>query len=268
MNRKNNSLIRNYNANSRTDSVLAELKQRGYISIKDLAVKFGVSEMTIRRDFKVLSKNGKNAITNINGTLVYESSFGQQNRYELDTEQVKNNDEKKAIGKFAASLVSANDIIIIDTGTTTAHIAANLSANMEITAVCYNSNILMQLLRFPNIRIKLAGGDYHANTQLFESSQGVSYIRETRAHKVFVSAAGIHKDLGLTCIEGYETETKKAVLQSAAQKILVADYTKFGVICSAYFCDLQEVDTIITNKALHQDWVQFISDKGIKLHLV
>ena len=86
--------------------------------------------------------------------------------------------------------------------------------------------------------------------------------------KVFVCAAGIHENLGISCANNYEVATKKAILQSAKQHILVADSSKFGVVRSSYFCNLEDIDTIITDNSLSEEWCSTVSEKKIYLKLV
>ena len=137
---------------------------------------------------------------------------------------------------------------------------------MEI--VLEESNILQQVLQNPNIEIAFSGGHYHTNTQMFESAEGINFIRSVRAHKVFVSAAGIHDQLGVTCINNYEVPTKRAVLLSAAEHILVADSSKFGLVRSAFVAPLTSVNEIVTDSGISDEWKNIIKDMGIKLHIV
>ena len=58
------------------------------------------------------------------------------------------------------------------------------------------------------------------------------------------------------------------MLQSARHHILVADSSKFGVIRSSYFCDLDEIDEIITDENLPDKWVNLIERRNILLHRI
>jgi len=245
------------------------LKVRNFVSIKELASMLGVSEMTIRRDLKILEQN--RIAENIYGTTVYNPAHTvtkSDNEYNFFTELEKQDTQKDSIGKFAASLVEQGDIIIVDTGTTTERIVPHLPTNKDITVLCYNINVLMELRRNPGVKMMFAGGYYHSNTQMFESAEGISFIRSLRAQKVFVSAAGIHEGLGVTCIENYEVPTKRAILKSSLEKILVADSSKFDVVRSAYFCDLSQINTIVTDSGLSDEWKHRLTAMGITLHLV
>lgn len=253
----------------RLNRLISILRVRNYVSIKELSQLLEVSEMTVRRDIKILEAN--NIAENIDGTTVYNPAHlgvREEPRYSLDTESTRHNAQKEAIGKYAASLVKKDDIIIIDTGTTTERIVAHLPVNHNLTALCYNINILMELRRNPGVKMIFSGGYYHPNTQMFTCEESVYFIEGIRAQKVFVSAAGVHPRLGVTCANSYEVPVKKAVLGSSLRKILVADSSKFGAVRSAFFCELDEVDDIVTDSHLPQEWRDEITTLGIALHLV
>ena len=254
---------------TRINRLIDILKVRSFVSIKELAVMLNVSEMTIRRDLEILEKN--NISENIYGTTVYNPAhtvMKNDDEYDLLGEGKKKNAQKDDIGRFAASLIEADDIIIIDTGSTTERIAAHLPIDKNISVLCYNINILMELRRNAGVKMLFAGGFYHSNTQMFECPESIDFIKGVRAQKVFVSAAGVHQHLGVTCVNSYEVLAKKAILNSSLQKILVTDSSKFGVVRPAFFCELNEIDIIVTDKALPQEWQERISAAGIVLHMV
>ncbi len=253
----------------RINRLIEILKVRRFVSVKELSGLLGVSEMTIRRDLTILENN--HMAENVYGTTVYNPAHTvskTDNEYNLLTEVEKQNTQKDAIGRFAASLIEPDDIVILDTGTTTEKVAAHIPSNLGITALCYNINILMELRRNVGVRMLFAGGNYHPNTQMFESPEGIEFIRGIRAQKVFVSAAGIHDALGVTCVNSYEVPTKRAILSSSMQHILVADSNKFGTVRSAYFCQLSDIDVVVTDSGLSDDWRARIASLGITLHMV
>ena len=178
------------------------------------------------------------------------------------------NEAKALIGHFAAGLISPGDCVIFDTGTTTEQIARCISPSLEFEALCFTRNILGHLCGLPHATLAMAGGFYHPGTQMFTSDEGVAFIHNIRANKVFISAAGVHEELGISCANSYEVATKRAILKSARQHILVADSSKFGVVRSAYFCDLADIDTVVTDNGLAPEWVSLLKQLGVTLYLV
>ena len=253
----------------RTNKLIEILKEKNGASVKELANILNVSEMTIRRDLKLLNSN--NIVKKVYGATIYNPSNvidKIKSNYDLNNESFKFEIEKDKIGKAAAKLVKNNDVIIIDTGTTTEKLAKNLDDAINLTALFYNINILDALRNKPNVKMIFSGGYYHPNTEMFESPEGISLIKNTRASKVFISAAGVHETLGVTCSNNYEVATKKAILNSSFEKILLLHSDKFGKVNSSYFADLNEFDTIITDANLSDEWKNRIDSLKIKLILV
>lgn len=257
------------NRSTRLNRIVNILKEQRNVTVRALSEQLGVSEMTVRRDLNTLKAD--NLIDHIYGRAVYRGGFASpsgREDYELHTEQIKHNAEKDAIGKFAAGMIEPGDILIVDTGSTTDKLARYVPENQDITVLCYNFNILAQMVRKEGVSVIFAGGYFHASDQMFESAQGIELIRNLRANKLFFSASGIHDKLGITCAHSYEVPTKRAVLGSALTRILIADSSKFGNICTAYFAQLSEVDEIVTDSGLSDEWREAIGRTEIKLHIV
>ncbi|MFA9376148.1 MAG: DeoR/GlpR family DNA-binding transcription regulator [Lachnotalea sp.] len=243
------------------------LKESQGASAKELCLKFNVSEMTIRRDLDLLIS--QNVVINQYGAFFYNDETNNfDDKYALNNAITSNIEEKRRIGNFAASLVKENDILIVDTGSTTEFLARSLQDSLKATILCYNRNILNYLVDKTDISIIFAGGYYHANTEMFESIEGLSLISHTRANKIFVSAAGVHETLGVTCANNYEIATKRTIFKSGVEKILLVDSSKFSVVKSSHFANLEDFDIIITDSGISQEWIEIITSLPIKLHIV
>ena len=245
------------------------LRERKLVSIKDMAHLLGVSEMTVRRDIRQMEMASK--VKNLNGMLISsaDNSFSMLTKqYELHSQAMDQNLEKEAIGAMAATRISTGDSVMLDVGSTVEQIARHVSKDIKFEALCLTLNTMQRLLDKPLATVAVSGGYYQPSTQMFLSDESIRFIRSIRANKVFLSAAGIHEELGISCANHYEVVAKKALLQSARHHILVADSSKFGVIRSAHFCDLNEIDEIITDDRLPDRWVNLIESRNILLHRV
>lgn len=251
----------------RQKELLHILSTQGMLPIKTLSEKLNVSEMTIRRDLNELKDQPvQTSLILPNCNISSERLINSE--YNLLDELKKADDQKERIGAFSASLIQENDVVIIDTGTTTSRILPYIPNEYNLTVLCYSTNILFHLLNKANTNVLFCGGVYHKNAEMFESPEGLKFIERTRANKVFLSAAGIHKDLGITCANNYEIATKNAVINSSVEKILMADSNKFGQVRSSLFCTLSDISTIVTDNNLSEEWQEYILSLGIKLHLV
>lgn len=255
--------------NNRINYLLSRLSIDGFVSIKELSKKLEVSEMTIRRDLRELSKG--NTVTLIPGGAILKRNPPMEideEKYLIQTAESLMLEEKIKISRKAASLVDPNDVIIIDTGSTTENLPKFIRENMPLTVICYALNILFNVYENKNWKLVFPGGYFHNNTLMFESQEGIEIIKKIRANKAFISAAGVSEKLGVTCATAYEKETKRTVIESSDVKILLVDSTKFGKIKISHFADLTDFDIIITDTGISKEFVEIIKNIGIKLYTV
>jgi len=255
--------------NERIKTIINLLKFKNAVSIRELTKQLGVSEMTVRRDLALLENDS--IVELIPGGAIfrtYADSEREQEKYLIANEETRRTREKIRIGRKAASLIETNDTIILDVGSTTEYVAKFLREDLPVTVLCYALNILVEIYRKKQCSPIFAGGYFHDNTLMFESPEGIALVKRTRADKGFISAAGFHNSLGVTCANPYEIETKKAVLSSSRTKILLIDSTKFGKTKIAYFAEALDFDMIITDSEIPDEYRESIENLGIELVIV
>lgn len=253
----------------RLNKIIKIVKSKNGSSIKELAEQLNVSEMTIRRDIKILDENS--VLEVYHGAVVYNPYLDNptidntNDDYNLNLNSKLNDRQKDLIGIAASRLIEADDVIIIDTGTTTEKLSKHLPSDISFTSLVYSSNNFINIMNKNNINLLLSGGLYHRKTGMFESPAGIDFIKNTRANKVFLSAAGVHKNLGITCANSYELATKRLIIKNSIEVILIVDSSKFGCVKAVHFADLKDIDTIITDDGISNEWVSYINDLDINL---
>jgi DeoR family deoxyribose operon repressor len=236
------------------------------VNIRELTKKFEVSEMTIRRDLSLLTK--ENLVDLIPGGAILKRPEDTESRYLVTNEESVRTIEKLKITQRAVSLIEPNETIILDIGTTTEYLAKFLREDAPLTVLCYSLNSLVEVYKKKNCTIIFAGGYFHPQTMMFESAEGIELIKRTRADKAFVSAAGIHDELGVTTVYPHELQAKKTILNSTKNRILVADSSKFGITKSVYFAEIADFQTIITDSGIPDKYAAFVRERGVELIVV
>lgn len=253
----------------RVNQILSVFNEKDCLSVKQLAERLNISEMTVRRDLSAL-QDANIIVRGIKaGTFSLASSSSHiSENYELSLESTKSSAEKDRIGAFAATMIDPGEAVIIDTGTTTIRMVSHIPVDLEFSALCYNFIIFSELMKKKRPELTLVGGQINPATMSFSSTEGLQTIGQFRASKFFVSASGIHEKLGLTC--GYRSElaNKQCAIRSSLNIILLADSSKFGHVRSAYFGELDEIDSIVTDSNISEEWRELIKSKGIKLYIV
>lgn len=226
--------------------------------------------MTIRRDLRFLDE--QQLVHIISGVaFVNEAPQTQldiplaQSGYSISINTKLMQPEKLTIGKAAADLIQEQVVVGIDIGTTTEKLSQQIADDLTFTALVFSANNLLHLLAKPNATILLSGGRFHRDTGMFEQANHLQIIEGTRTTKFFLSAAGIHEDLGITCANEYEVLIKNTMIKNTLKTILVADSSKFGHISGSYVGELARVDTIVTDNNLSVEWRERIVSYNIKL---
>lgn len=180
------------NKPERISCILSILANRVGESISALASEIGVSDMTIRRDLHELSAQGYTTV--INGVAILnDNQDGSKIKkdYFIHDERQSMSGSKEAIGLEACKLIEPNDIILIDTGSTTECMLKHLNLDFPITVVGYTLNTMVACQNRSNISLICGGGFYHRNTELFDSPEGVALISRLNINKCFMAAAGV-----------------------------------------------------------------------------
>src|SRR3712207_2900867 len=107
-------------APQRQAAILDRVRAAGGVRVSELAVEYGVSDMTIRRDLETLAERGLLAKVHGGATTV---SPGSAHEPGFAAKSVQQRGEKAAIAAHAATLVSPGDAIALSAGTTTAELA-------------------------------------------------------------------------------------------------------------------------------------------------
>jgi DeoR family deoxyribose operon repressor len=247
----------------RQKRILALLSDRDEVSVRDIASRLQVSEMTVRRDLSHME--GERLLRRTHGGAVLTEPGALADAYVLGEQTHKNARQKDIIGRKAAELVKAEETIILDSGSTTPYIARHLDREAPLTVICYTFKNALEFLPRKNTNLILLGGYYHRDSNIFHSDECRNLLRTIRADKAFISAAGVDVKLGLTTFFYFEADIKKALLQAAQRVILVADSSKFGKVSTTHFGELSQVHTVITDSGVSVEQRELLQNLGIEL---
>jgi DeoR family deoxyribose operon repressor len=249
----------------RIQRIVEDLRSQasGVASIRELAGRLSVSEMTIRRDLELLARD--NIVRLVHAGAVLVSPEPSAPRYSLAEAGAHMAEEKRRIGRRAAALIQPEDIVIVDSGSTTECLVKAIPDGLPLTLICFSLNVLVAAHRNQACRIVFAGGVLHENTLMFESPEGARLIGRYRANKAFLSASGVSEQLGVTCANSYEVETKQAAIASSLERILVADSSKFGRIHPSHFAELADFSTLVTDAGLPAESAEALRSSGIQV---
>lgn len=244
----------------RFDRTLEMLDSRNFMSISELANIFEVSEMTIRRDLWELDASGKvrlvyGGVTSLNKEGMAASS------YTVDAEQVQHTEEKRRIAQMASTLIAPDDVVFLDSGTTVQYLAECLPPEGAYTFICYSLNTINVISRLPNSSLIAPGGIFSQKSQVFSGPNAVSAMKKYRANKAFIGATGYEIKHGLTCAFVEDSALKEAAIEASVERILLLDSSKFGLVSTCSFADLESFNRVITDAGVSSQYLKHLQAK-------
>ena len=218
-------------------------------SVSELMELFDTSESTIRRDLTELDRKG--ALIKVFGGAVAREDNIMTLDASVNERADLNKESKTKIAVYAASLIENDDIVYIDSGTTTALMVEHIVAT-NATFVT-NSVLIARLLAAKNLNVLMPGGQLKTKTEALIGPDTCEYLLKLYFTKCFVGANGISQKYGITTPDKQEASVKEIAIMQSKNKFILADNSKFDKICAALFCDIKKA-TIITDSSINNSY--------------
>ncbi|MEA2023824.1 MAG: DeoR/GlpR family DNA-binding transcription regulator [Actinomycetota bacterium] len=253
--------------------MLALIEEHGFMRGADLSDMFGVSEVTVRSDLDQLARASLvdrvhgGAMTRGRTSTAGPSLEETEPSFEESTDTLA--DEKAAIGRAAASLVSSGDSLIIDVGTTTTAVAHALTERTDLEDVVVFTNgltIAMQLeSAIPRFTVILTGGKLRPRQHSLVNPMGSGILDQINVTMAFIGCNGIHPTDGVTNINLPEAQIKTRMIKAARHVVVVADGSKVGNVSVARIARIDDIDQLITTDSASSDLLSLIQDLGVSI---
>ncbi len=227
----------------RREQILKLLEANQTVQVADLARRFNVSEVTIRRDLNQLRKH--QGIERVYGGAILTQREREQPP--LSNREVVNADAKRWIGRAAAELVEPGDTIIIGGGTTTVELARHLTDIKDLVVITPALNIAVMLAGAPGVTLLVTGGILVGPELTLAGHFGESMIETLNADKLFIGSCAFDPETGVTSAHLSEIGINQAMFRSGKQRILLVDHSKFNRIAPYTFGDTEQLDCVITD---------------------
>jgi DeoR/GlpR family transcriptional regulator of sugar metabolism len=105
--------------------IAESIRSRGVVSVTEMAEALGASEITLRRDLRLMAEEG--FLVRTHGGAVLPGGLAHEPSYSEKAHQAAA--EKAAIARLAASMIRPGDSIVLGPGTTTQALAPSWSTS-------------------------------------------------------------------------------------------------------------------------------------------
>lgn len=230
----------------RQSAIAQALREQGRVEVAALAVAYDVSEDSIRRDLRALAARGLVQKTHGGPVALHLGALpmAQRRGVKIST--------KQAIGRAAAARVKPHQTLFIDSSSTALSLAQALVANgapRPLTVVTAALDVALLFCADATVTLELAGGEWSHDTRAFFGPLAEAAIRAHRADWAFLGACAVHPRLGLSASHAGDAALKRAMLECAQQRVLLADTSKFDLVQSQAVAGLDQVDVVISDAA-------------------
>ena len=160
--------------------------------------------------------------------------------------------EKERIALKAVTLISENDTILIDTGTTMHALAGALAASQLTHLRVYSNDldVLRILEEKESFELHLMGGVIRNGFHYTAGNQVIAELGNYHFGKMFLATSAISLESGLTTANSDLAAIKAAMISASEQVILLTDSSKMHHVLFQRFADLEAIDTLITDSGL------------------
>ena len=245
----------------RHEMIMEELIKHGSVLVADLVRRLDVSAVTVRKDLTELEKTDK--LYRSHGKAVLVNPY--INNRSVNEKEKLATDQKHAIGREAARLITRNDSICIASGTTVHALARNIVPIHKLTVVSASLPVSNILSAHENIDIIQLGGMLRHSSLSVVGEYAMRILEQCSFSKLYLGVDGIDIEYGITTTDLREANLNQKMMAAAQKTIVLADSSKFGRRGFAKIADIDAVDAIITDAGVSPQVVKRIEELGIEL---
>lgn len=240
------------------------VESRKSASIQELVEELDISESTVRRDLALLHQQGR--ISKVRGGAMACGSHYSAEDAPVSSRRDRNLEEKKAIARYAASLVQPHDFIFLDAGTTTELVIDYLTEKnaVFVTNALTHARKLSQL----GYTIYIPGGEFKAATEAVVGEETVESLRKYNFTKGFWGTNGVSLTGGFVTPDVKEAMIKKTAMENCAECYVLCDSSKFSQISCVKFNEVANaviITTEFTKEILGDEYNDYEKGGNIKL---
>ena len=226
----------------RKQMLLDRLRRDGRIVAKDLSTELALSEDTIRRDLRELAADG--LLQRVHGGALPASPTvaNLAARRDMATE------EKRRLGRRAATLVSRGQRIFIDGGTTNLELVRNLPVGLPITVVTHSPTIAAALEPHHAVEVILIGGSLFRHSMVATGAAALEAIGRIQIDLCFIGLTGLHPDEGGTTGDFDEAAIKRSIMARSAETVTLVTSEKIGAVSAYGVCAGADLTAVVVSR--------------------
>jgi len=240
--------------------ILERVADEQSIHVGDLARELGVSEMTIRRDIRLLERDGFLRQTYGGATAHLTRSLDVA----FNARALQHPREKRLIAMRAAPMIDGLTTIFLGVGTTAEQFARYLPAREDLTVVTPSLPIASLLGTRP-LRVVALGGTVRRDDLTAVGPTAVATLARYRFDAAVIGAAGVSARWGITELADEEAEIQRVAVSRAERVIVLADGSKIGAATSAVVAPADAAHILVTDPSASPVELEALRGLGVQV---
>jgi|LSQX01.2.fsa_nt_gb DeoR/GlpR family transcriptional regulator of sugar metabolism len=241
-------------------SEIVELLESGHrVSVGELAQRFGVSNMTIRRDLSHLEEQGLVVRTHGGGVATGSLRFLHALLSRREASPLKT-----AIGRRAARLIEPGQTIMVDTGTTALEVARRVPPDTSITVVTSSLLVAEELFGGP-AKVLLLGGLLGSELPSVYGPLTESTLAGLQVDLLFMGCDGADSREGFYTADVHLSSLEQAMIRSAQRVVLVTESEKFRQRALVRTAPPEAIHTLVTDRGLSAEDEANLAEAGVRI---
>jgi len=247
-------------AEERHAAILKLVKEDGRVTVEDLCRRFSISLATARNDLKALEGMGR--IRRTHGGALAAGYDSQP--LPFSTRRMYYGEEKRAISRAASGLIKDGELVFIDGGTTAAEMRGFFGNKQGVTIITPSLEIGRFLTTTTkSVSVYMLNGFVNSDSLATVGAPDEEFIARTNIAWAFCGAAGFTLQDGLTDLDMGFVEQKRVICRYARKVVGLVDHSKISVTSLGSFAGIDQIHTIITDRALPEEMARGLEERGI-----
>lgn len=243
----------------RLEKIMDLIQNSNFISPLELAEKMDVSLVTIRRDLKKLAEE-RSIIKEYNTIKIardYDKRFHERHNTNLE--------QKRIIAELAKKLVQSGDTLFLDTSTTCYEFARTLAlSSQNLHIITNNIYMAVELMSIYKIDLVLLGGNIRHGYFSTIGPLAEKMLSNIKVNKFFFSCTMLDEN-GIYESNILEGNIKVKMFENSRLHYLLVDSTKFDKASIFRTTGIENIDALITDKPLPNEYLDILKDKNIEI---
>lgn len=242
----------------RQNRILEYVIENGRVEIAELAAMMAATEGAVRKDLDHLEHKGLLRREHGFALPAHEDNMASRLAYHREI--------KRTIAHRVADTVQDGETVMIESGSTCALLADELSRNHRgITIITNSAFIADYTRRNDGAKVVLLGGDYQPESQVCVGPLAHAGAASFYVNRLFIGIDGYTAEAGFTAKNHHRAETVRAMAGQANELVVMTESLKFPKQGAVRLVAASAVHTVYTDSRLPASIQTQLTGSGVRV---